>query len=136
GGLNSLLSCDPVWKRNETSMQALKSPHGAFVKAKANRVFAIVLVVQLAYLSFLVPAAGAQEEAPLPSGEPHFNVELIVFSYRAADSAGNEVFVPDEPTLVPDAEEELPADLADRKSTRLNSSHVKISYAVFCLKKK
>src|SRR5207302_9547626 len=27
-------------------------------------------------------------------------------------------------------------DLRDRKSTRLNSSHVKISYAVFCLKKK
>src|SRR5690606_40840934 len=28
------------------------------------------------------------------------------------------------------------AAAADRKSTRLNSSHVKISYAVFCLKKK
>src|SRR5690625_7090384 len=27
-------------------------------------------------------------------------------------------------------------DLKDRKSTRLNSSHVAISYAVFCLKKK
>src|SRR5699024_12003310 len=27
-------------------------------------------------------------------------------------------------------------DRADRKSTRLNSSHVSISYAVFCLKKK
>src|SRR5690606_40510151 len=27
-------------------------------------------------------------------------------------------------------------DGQDRKSTRLNSSHVKISYAVFCLKKK
>src|SRR3989442_9783177 len=27
-------------------------------------------------------------------------------------------------------------DLEDRKSTRLNSSHVRISYAVFCLKKK
>src|SRR5207249_11597021 len=27
-------------------------------------------------------------------------------------------------------------DTADRKSTRLNSSHVSISYAVFCLKKK
>src|SRR3712207_7210180 len=26
--------------------------------------------------------------------------------------------------------------LADRKSTRLNSSHANISYAVFCLKKK
>src|SRR5690606_41498344 len=29
-----------------------------------------------------------------------------------------------------------PALQLDRKSTRLNSSHVKISYAVFCLKKK
>src|SRR5207253_5433916 len=27
-------------------------------------------------------------------------------------------------------------DVLDRKSTRLNSSHVAISYAVFCLKKK
>src|SRR6266496_6278281 len=29
-----------------------------------------------------------------------------------------------------------PAPGEDRKSTRLNSSHVEISYAVFCLKKK
>src|SRR2546426_3817749 len=29
-----------------------------------------------------------------------------------------------------------PGDSADRKSTRLNSSHLVISYAVFCLKKK
>src|SRR5690606_39793620 len=29
-----------------------------------------------------------------------------------------------------------PVVVVDRKSTRLNSSHVKISYAVFCLKKK
>src|SRR2546430_10736775 len=28
------------------------------------------------------------------------------------------------------------ADFTDRKSTRLNSSHSQISYAVFCLKKK
>src|SRR5437773_8365525 len=28
------------------------------------------------------------------------------------------------------------ADHSDRKSTRLNSSHITISYAVFCLKKK
>src|ERR1035437_2020942 len=30
----------------------------------------------------------------------------------------------------------IPAALRDRKSTRLNSSHANISYAVFCLKKK
>src|SRR2546422_7117071 len=32
--------------------------------------------------------------------------------------------------------EESPAAAGDRKSTRLNSSHGYISYAVFCLKKK
>src|SRR3712207_7356248 len=31
---------------------------------------------------------------------------------------------------------EWPAQREDRKSTRLNSSHANISYAVFCLKKK
>src|SRR5688572_31595174 len=30
----------------------------------------------------------------------------------------------------------IPAFTVDRKSTRLNSSHSQISYAVFCLKKK
>src|SRR5438034_6990756 len=30
----------------------------------------------------------------------------------------------------------IPGDNPDRKSTRLNSSHTVISYAVFCLKKK
>src|SRR5438874_9399807 len=30
----------------------------------------------------------------------------------------------------------LSGNIVDRKSTRLNSSHVEISYAVFCLKKK
>src|SRR3712207_8178795 len=35
-----------------------------------------------------------------------------------------------------DVEVEVAADGGDRKSTRLNSSHANISYAVFCLKKK
>src|SRR2546427_1026056 len=41
-------------------------------------------------------------------------------------------------TTVQYPEERLPAQEAarDRKSTRLNSSHSQISYAVFCLKKK
>src|SRR3712207_9496902 len=39
--------------------------------------------------------------------------------------------------LVEQAEERgLPRARGDRKSTRLNSSHANISYAVFCLKKK
>src|SRR5690606_42132098 len=35
-----------------------------------------------------------------------------------------------------DYREDRITETQDRKSTRLNSSHVKISYAVFCLKKK
>src|SRR2546422_7269585 len=38
--------------------------------------------------------------------------------------------------LVMAPREEVAARVADRKSTRLNSSHGYISYAVFCLKKK
>src|SRR2546430_6082475 len=37
---------------------------------------------------------------------------------------------------VPRAPKRLDAAKLDRKSTRLNSSHSQISYAVFCLKKK
>src|SRR2546427_12439938 len=38
--------------------------------------------------------------------------------------------------LRPDGEDVPPVADRDRKSTRLNSSHSQISYAVFCLKKK
>src|SRR5699024_11855782 len=39
-------------------------------------------------------------------------------------------------TLVPETIHMMGKEIQDRKSTRLNSSHVSISYAVFCLKKK
>src|SRR3989442_8359581 len=42
----------------------------------------------------------------------------------------------DEPGILAAAVEALRHVRGDRKSTRLNSSHVRISYAVFCLKKK
>src|SRR2546430_11105989 len=54
-------------------------------------------------------------------------------SFRNAEFMVNELRVP-----VPDVfmERMRRVDNADRKSTRLNSSHSQISYAVFCLKKK
>src|SRR2546422_2253894 len=42
----------------------------------------------------------------------------------------------DAPTITCQLVTMTPSDLRDRKSTRLNSSHGYISYAVFCLKKK
>src|SRR5436309_7786442 len=39
-------------------------------------------------------------------------------------------------SITPSSRGRTAGSSSDRKSTRLNSSHVKISYAVFCLKKK
>src|SRR5690606_41907801 len=50
-------------------------------------------------------------------------------SRHPRDSASDFLHRCDCPRFIRDA-------ITDRKSTRLNSSHVKISYAVFCLKKK
>src|SRR2546422_11046366 len=47
-----------------------------------------------------------------------------------------EMTFPVDPRLKVRAEQEVQAVSQDRKSTRLNSSHGYISYAVFCLKKK
>src|SRR5690606_40311844 len=61
----------------------------------------------------VTPKSGALEiEFTLPAGDP--SIAQIIASYTNERGEKRE----------------------DRKSTRLNSSHVKISYAVFCLKKK
>src|SRR5690606_41512935 len=62
-----------------------------------------------------VPVDGAQRS--FPHGRPLQSVRLLRGAARRILRTG-------------------PARRGDRKSTRLNSSHVKISYAVFCLKKK
>src|SRR5690606_39316738 len=50
-------------------------------------------------------------------------------------SDGGHVYDPAKPTVAITMYQSY-FPFQDRKSTRLNSSHVKISYAVFCLKKK
>src|SRR5436309_10327941 len=59
--------------------------------------------------------------------------------FRSGKSAEEEK-PPEAPTIVAETTKvtrrTVVDELVDRKSTRLNSSHVKISYAVFCLKKK
>src|SRR3712207_7503104 len=59
---------------------------------------------------------GVERRAP---GRPHARLPRLVEDHVGARQEGVEVGVQQ-----------------DRKSTRLNSSHANISYAVFCLKKK
>src|SRR5207248_10592506 len=62
------------------------------------------------------------------------NLDMLAYDEAAHDVEGNERRP--ELMLGRDFERVLAALFADRKSTRLNSSHRTISYAVFCLKKK
>src|SRR3712207_7778597 len=62
---------------------------------------------------------------PRARDEPH---QFLVADLRARSL--------DEAVRLRAREHPAAVDPADRKSTRLNSSHANISYAVFCLKKK
>src|SRR5207302_3510959 len=73
--------------------------------------------------------AALLSEACGPSAQP-----APASSGAAAPTAAPQAAAPTAPAQAAAAAPTAPAQ--DRKSTRLNSSHVKISYAVFCLKKK
>src|SRR5690606_39774808 len=60
-----------------------------------------------------------------------FDVDRILTGLRIETG----VPIDNDTLLIFDEIQEVPEAITDRKSTRLNSSHVKISYAVFCLKK-
>src|SRR5690242_21526036 len=61
-----------------------------------------------------------------------FIIPPLLCNYRAA-AADPQGLNTNFPVQIEDA---FPINFGDRKSTRLNSSHMSISYAVFCLKKK
>src|SRR5256885_13072840 len=67
---------------------------------------------------------------PAPGGPNNLNVALAGTHNIAAPIGVNALVL----RAAPDADVQIAG--RDRKSTRLNSSHLVISYAVFCLKKK
>src|SRR2546430_3641179 len=83
-----------------------RSQEHAFVGVEGDR------VGPLDSLQLVLPPLGQLEEAAV--GGVHVEPEPVLFGERRQIVEGVE----------------------DRKSTRLNSSHSQISYAVFCLKKK
>src|SRR5204863_8037898 len=74
----------------------------------------------------------------LPISEPRLPMAWIRLSGRPPSrQSGRSVHPAPHQPLPPGSQGELTVLIdGDRKSTRLNSSHVEISYAVFCLKKK
>src|SRR3989449_6444790 len=62
--------------------------------------------------------------------------EVALASQQRAKQAWDACVFQDEVVPVPVKQKGQTVEFRDRKSTRLNSSHGYISYAVFCLKKK
>src|SRR5207249_11415495 len=104
-----------VYTRSPTS---LATPHSFFSlippRPPRSTLFPYTTLFRsdVTHMEVLVSGLGPQEVSGLPAG---------VETFRAMG----------ERLVLHVPEKEL-----DRKSTRLNSSHVSISYAVFCLKKK
>src|SRR3712207_7782486 len=74
-------------------------------------------------LPILIPAAAAPQSV-------HDGVQRLALIDPLPTETARRI------VLLQDRLDRLPGLIRDRKSTRLNSSHANISYAVFCLKKK
>src|SRR5699024_11499117 len=78
--------------------------------------------------------AREMDEVPIGAIIVHQD-ELIAAGYNIRETTQS-ALCHAELIAIKEANEKLGSWRLDRKSTRLNSSHVSISYAVFCLKKK
>src|SRR6266480_5841699 len=100
-----------------------------------RRLFGLALTLAM-LAGFAVVPASAQAPPGCPEPVPGHTYTCTVHM------SGGTQTMPVTPIACPDGST-IPAGLltitinnGDRKSTRLNSSHMSISYAVFCLKKK
>src|SRR5437868_10761885 len=80
-------------------------------------------IIMSTRVSFGPQAVGVLKKFPCLNGRPHRLPHAIEKSGTGSVSLEDKVYMRN-------------SKISDRKSTRLNSSHVSISYAVFCLKKK
>src|SRR5690625_5696708 len=94
--------------------------------AEHTSVLGMHVVMHMDWVAFLADGTGRQIGLVTADATASVNPDVSVFvddvetAHAAALAAGVEIV--------------HPLSTEDRKSTRLNSSHVAISYAVFCLK--
>src|SRR3989442_1586133 len=79
-----------------------------------------------------VVAGASNEKASFTAGAQYYRMDPLLTKDRSLASLGNA----DRAAMNLEAASYISPSFPDRKSTRLNSSHVRISYAVFCLNNK
>src|SRR5207302_3382820 len=85
--------------------------------------------------SYPTPAIGKNSDALRPLGLGYANIGALLMSMGLAYDSDEGRRFAGGITAIMTGRAFAQSARIDRKSTRLNSSHVKISYAVFCLKK-
>src|SRR5699024_11901843 len=128
----------PAHQRYDDFIMPLSQSQRPVIEVKANLFKGLAHPVRIRILELLaaspeVNVAGLQSEVGLDAS--HLSQHLSVLRRHhlvASERRGSHVFY----RLADARIAELLAVARDRKSTRLNSSHVSISYAVFCLEKK
>src|SRR5438045_6111638 len=66
----------------------------------------------------------------------HHKEKNLCFNCGYPGHSSRDCSYPFNPNRIPPKDDQAKSQQTDRKSTRLNSSHLGMSYAVFCLKKK
>src|SRR5690554_6642569 len=105
-------------------------------KAKAGLIWSAIERFSTQFIQLAVMLVLARLLGPEAFGLIGMLAVFIALSQTVVDSGMREALIR---TVTPTAEDCATVfyfNIGDRKSTRLNSSHVRISYAVFCLKKK
>src|SRR3989344_6041291 len=109
------------WGRNKV-YAAVYGPHEVFPKHMTNNYKALI---NARYI--MAPFSGLDDHSR--SGPNRRSIEISKVAKHVFE---NVVLT----NLFPKTMIDVHMEVIDRKSTRLNSSHMSISYAVFCLKKK
>src|SRR5690606_4565531 len=101
-----------------------------FFRTRSSFLLTVIFIVSTALMFFLMAVTYKHLERQsensdwmTDSYEVSVKLERIYSNLKDIETERRNFILTEDPT-------------SDRKSTRLNSSHVKISYAVFCLKKK
>src|ERR1035438_3071358 len=127
----------PLWEEHrvigrmlERNLAAIQyANYDFFAGAYRNDTLTCAAVAEAARRSSRVHLALVPHSGPTSKGDCLNAIFDCLLEYEAANGVRFEVIV------IHDAED-MVAPESDRKSRRLNSSHLGISYAVFCLKKK
>src|SRR2546430_17466462 len=94
----------------------------SYMSPKVLSLYFFFLMIRRPPRSTLFPYTTLFRSPLTPGAEPELRIALLAGAPSVTLGGDGELFISD--------------DAKDRKSTRLNSSHSQISYAVFCLKKK